>query len=155
MHSFVGMRLHDGRMPPAKLEVLHLYRWFTHTYHIYIIIQFRIYSKTKSEINKEGHTVRHIKIHIVLLFNGFSQWPLQNPLVWYLVEICRHQVCFTAKSSLLGANLLIYQILGDFGRSTCSRKQEPVYNGQQNVQLPKLGIPYYIYNILCTIFVNI
>ena len=21
MHSFVGMRLHDGRMPPAKLEV--------------------------------------------------------------------------------------------------------------------------------------
>ena len=31
MHSFVGMRLHDGRMPPAKLEVLHLFRWFTHT----------------------------------------------------------------------------------------------------------------------------
>ena len=32
MHSFVGMRLHDGRMPPAKLEVLHLFRWFTHTH---------------------------------------------------------------------------------------------------------------------------
>ena len=91
----------------------------------------------------------------MLFFNGFSQWPLQNPLVWYLVEICRHQVCFTTKSSLLGANLLICQILGDFGRSTCSRKHEPVYNGQQNVQPPKLGIPYYIYNILCTIFVNI
>ena len=84
----------------------------------------------------------------MLLFNGFSQWPLQNPLVWYLVEICRHQVCFTTKSSLLGANLLICQILGDFGRSTCSRKHEPVYNGQQNVQPPKLGILYYIYNFL-------
>ena len=32
MHSFVGMRLHDGRMPPAKLEVLHLFRWSTHTH---------------------------------------------------------------------------------------------------------------------------
>ena len=44
MHSFVGMRLHDGRMPPAvcylaqtkpgnipQKEVLHLFRWFAHT----------------------------------------------------------------------------------------------------------------------------
>ena len=44
MHSFVGMRLHDGRMPPAlklvrkgedkgrkKREVLHLFRCYTHT----------------------------------------------------------------------------------------------------------------------------
>ena len=34
MHSFVGMRLHDGRMPPAikkTVEVLHLFRCSTHT----------------------------------------------------------------------------------------------------------------------------
>ena len=46
MHSFVGMRLHDGRMPLAlfrrgedrrkkKREVLHLFRCYTHT-HIYL-----------------------------------------------------------------------------------------------------------------------
>ena len=45
MHSFVGMRLHDGRMLPAvcylvqtkqeifpEKDVLHLFRWFTHTH---------------------------------------------------------------------------------------------------------------------------
>ena len=35
MHSFVGMRLHDGRMPPAvknRVEVLHPFRCLTHTH---------------------------------------------------------------------------------------------------------------------------
>ena len=29
-NSFVGTGIHNGPVPPAKLEVLHLYRWFTH-----------------------------------------------------------------------------------------------------------------------------
>ena len=36
--SFVGHSPSEMLCPPAKLEVLHLYRWFTHT-HIHLITQ--------------------------------------------------------------------------------------------------------------------
>ena len=45
MRSFVGWSLICPLHPPAKLEVLHLFRWFTHT-HIYIYIYYCIYHMT-------------------------------------------------------------------------------------------------------------